>query len=150
MKFLREHYEQVGAVVLVIGILLVTVAEMPSMHWTRVFGAGAVSIGAIAIGAWIGAARPKEATALRERLGSIRTPIAALVAAVTFLPALLGLAAGFAGLASEPSGTGWVIVVGAVMLALMLVATIIALAVTVQAIMVVDAGVPQPEGGSAE
>lgn len=150
MSFIRAHYRDIGAALLVIGVVLITLAEMPSMHWMRAFGAGALSVGAIGIGIWVGSARPKETTELGRRLAPLRTQIAALIVILTFLPALMGLAAALAGLISNPDGTGWVMAIGTLLVILLLVATVAALAITIQAILTVRAEVPETGTGDAE
>ncbi len=130
----RQHYQLISAIALVIGVALITVAEMPSMHWTRVFGATAISLGALGLGIYVGLTQPGRYAAARARLASIKQQIGIVMLVVLFLPALLGLGAGIAGLFNSPGGTGWVIATGALILALMLAATVAAFVIGVQAL----------------
>lgn len=134
MTTIRENYQLISAIALVVGVALITVAEMPSMHWTRVFGATAISLGALGIGIYVGLAQPGRYAAARARLASAKQQIGIVILVLLFLPALLGLGAGVVGLVSDPEGTGWVIATGGVVLALMLAATGAAFVVGLQAL----------------
>ncbi len=134
MSTLRRNYQLISAIALVIGVALITVAEMPSMHWTRVFGATAISLGALGLGVYVGLTQPGRYAAARARLASIRAQLGIVLLVLLFLPALLGLVAGLVGLFNDPAGTGWVIATGALILALMLAATVAAFVIGVQAL----------------
>jgi hypothetical protein len=132
---IRHNYQLISAIALVLGVVLITVAEAPSLSWTRVFGATAISLGAVGIGVFVGLSQPGRFAAARARLAAVKRPFGVAVVVLLFLPALAGLAAGVVGLFSDPSGTGWVMATGAVVLILMLVATAVAFAVGLSAVL---------------
>lgn len=140
MTTVRQHYEVIAVAVFVVGVVLITIAELAArLDWTRAFGAGAITLGALGVGVWVGLGQSARLVALRQRLASVKRPLGLAVLGLTFLPALLGLAAGLVGLANDPDGTGWVVLVGALVLALLLAATAAALAIGVAAILGIGA-----------
>jgi hypothetical protein len=145
---IRHNYQLIAAIALVLGVALITVAEAPSLSWTRVFGATAISLGAVGIGVYVGLSQPGRYAAVRERLAAVKRPLGVAVVVLLFLPALAGLAAGMVGLFSDPSGTGWVMATGTVVLILMLVATGAAFAVGLSAVLAAGGeGEAGSEGG---
>ena len=134
MKSLREQYQLIAAIALVIGVALITVAESPSFHWTRILGATAISVGAAGVGIYVGLSNPGRYAAAKARLQAVRTPISIVILALLFLPALAGLVAGLIGLFDGPDGTGWVVAVGALTLAFMLAATASAFVIGLRAV----------------
>ena len=116
------------------GVVLITLAEMPSLHWTRVFGATAISLGALGLGVYVGLTQPGRYATARARLAAAKQPIGIVVLVLLFLPAVLGLGAGVIGLFDGPDGNGWVVATGAVVLALMLAATAAAFVVGLRAV----------------
>lgn len=136
MTNIRQHYEIIAAIVFVVGVLLITIAEAAArLDWFRAFGAGAITLGALGIGVYIGLTQPARWVAARTRLASAKQPIAIAILVLVFLPALLGLIAGVAGIFNDPDGAGWVVLTGAAVLVLMLVATAAAFAVGLAAVM---------------
>ncbi len=129
MTTIRRNYQLIAAIALVLGFALITIAEMPSMHWTRVFGATAISLGALGLGIYIGLSRPGRYAAARAHLAKAKQPIGLVILALLFLPAAAGLGAGVIGLFNDPEGTGWVVATGGALLCLMLVATVAAFVV---------------------
>ncbi|CAN5824913.1 hypothetical protein BH23CHL2_BH23CHL2_08790 [soil metagenome] len=134
MTTLRQNYQLIAAIAFVVGVGLITIAEMPSMHWTRVFGATAISLGALGIGVYIGLSQPGRYAAVKARLAAVKQPLAIAILVLLFLPALAGLIAGVVGLYRNPDGTGWVVATGGIVLVLMLVATAAAFAVGLAAV----------------
>lgn len=134
MTTIRQNYQLISAILLVAGVALITLAEAPSLSWTRVFGATAISLGALGIGVYVGLSQPGRYAAARARLSAVKQPLGVVVLLLLFLPALAGLGAGVVGLLSDPQGTGWVIFVGGASLVFMLIATAAALVVGVLAI----------------
>lgn len=131
---IRENYQLISAIALIVGVALITIAEAPSMHWTRIFGATAISLGALGLGIYLGLTQPGRYAAARARLSAIKQPLGVAILSILFLPAIAGLGAGVIGLFSDPGGAGWVVAVGGVTLALMLIATVAALVVGLQAV----------------
>lgn len=146
MDSLRQNYQTIAAAALLVGAVLITIAEMPSMHWTRAFGAAGISLGAVGLGIYLGLRQPGVYRSTRERLAQLKAPIGLITIVLVFLPALLGLGAGLVGLFSSPNGAGWVIAVGALVLALMLAATLAGLLVGVQAVLAAGSPAHAPEG----
>lgn len=135
MATLRQHYELLSVAIFVVGVLLITIAEAAArLDWTRAFGAGAITLGAIGVGVWVGLGQSARLVALRQRLAGVKQPIGLTILVLTFLPAMLGLVAGLLGLARDPDGTGWVVLTGALVLALLLAATAAAFAIGASAI----------------
>lgn len=134
MTTLRQNYQLIAAIAFVVGVGLITIAEMPSMHWTRVFGATAISLGALGIGVYIGLSQPGRYAAVKARLAAVKQPLAIAILVLLFLPVLTGLVAGVVGLLRSPDGTGWVVATGGIVLGLMLVATAAAFAVGLAAV----------------
>ena len=133
MTTIRQNYQLISAIGLVVGVALITVAEMPSLHWTRVFGATAISLGAIGIGVYVGLTQPGRYAAAKARLAADRQPLGIVLVVLLFLPAMAGIVAGLIGLLNGPDGTGWVVALGGLILALMLAATGAAFAVGLSA-----------------
>jgi hypothetical protein len=140
LTIVRHNYQLISAIAFVVGIALITVAELASLDWTRAFGAAAISFGALGIGVYVGMSQPGRYVALRERLSEFKQPIGVAILTLLFVPALTGLLAGIIGLFSDPDGTGWVVVTGAVVLVLMLAATAAAFAVGLRAVLAVGEG----------
>ena len=131
---IRRNYQLVSAIALVIGVALITIAEAPSFHWTRIFGATAISLGALGVGVYVGLTQPGRYAAARVRISAAKQPIGIVVLLLLFLPALVGLGAGALGLLDDPDGTGWVVATGGLILILMLIATVAAFVVGVLAL----------------
>lgn len=131
---IRQHYQTIAAVALVIGFILITIAEMPDFDWTRALGAAAITVGGIGLGVYVGLSNPGRYRAVRDRLSSSKVGIGLVVVTLLFLPALLGLVAGIIGLLSDPDGTGWVMATGAALLVVTLAATSAAFAVGIAAV----------------
>jgi len=119
----------ISAIALVVGVALITLAEAPSFHWTRFFGATAISLGALGLGVYVGLTQPGRYAAARVRLSAAKQPVGVVVLILLFLPALAGLGAGVIGLLDDPDGSAWVVAVGGLILTLMLIATVAALVV---------------------
>lgn len=134
MSTIRQNYQLISAIAFVLGVALITIAEMPSMHWTRVFGATAISLGALGIGVYVGLTQPGRYAAARARLAEAKRPLGIIVLILLFFPALAGLVAGVIGVFNDPDGTGWVVATGGVVLVLMLIATSAAFVVGLGAI----------------
>ena len=134
MTTIRQNYQLISAILLVIGIVLITIAESPDLGWTRIFGATAISLGAVGLGVYLGLAHPGRWQSLKARLKPLTTAIGAVIVVLLFLPVLVALTGGVIGLFSDPEGTGWVMVVGTVILALMIAASIIGLIVALRSI----------------
>ncbi|MFW6075136.1 MAG: hypothetical protein ACOC9Y_06035 [Chloroflexota bacterium] len=145
---IRDNYQVLTAITLLIGIVLITIAEMPNLTWTRVFGAGAISLGAVGLGIYLSGTQPGWYQSFRGRLASAKVPIGIFVLVFVFLPAFLGLGAGFVGLAAGAEGTGWVMLTGIVVLSLMAVAMAAGFLVGARAILA--AGEPGSEPGEAD
>lgn len=120
---IRQHYQLIAAVALVIGIVLITIAEMPDLHWTRVFGATLITLGAVGLGIYVGLSNPGRFRAIADRLSPLKVPIGVAVVALLFLPVILGLAGGLVGLFAGPGATGWTLALGVLILLLMIGAT---------------------------
>lgn len=121
---IRQHYQLIAAVALVIGIALITIAEMPDLHWTRVFGATLITVGAVGIGVYVGLSHPGRFRAVADRLSSLKVSIGLAVVVLLFLPVILGLAGGLVGLFAGPDATGWVLALGVLILLAMIAATV--------------------------
>ncbi len=146
MTTIRQNYQLISAIALVLGVALITIAEMPSMHWTRVFGATAISLGALGLGVYVGLSQPGRYAAARARLANVKQPVGIVILALLFLPPAAALGAGVIGLFNDPDGTGWVVALGGALLLIMLVATVAAFVVGLLALSAASA----IEGGDAE
>jgi len=146
MTTIRQNYQLISAIALVLGVALITIAEMPSMHWTRIFGATAISLGALGLGVYVGLSQPGRYAAARARLANVKQPVGIVILALLFLPPAAGLGAGVIGLFNDPDGTGWVVVLGGALLLIMLVATVAGFVVGLLALSAAAA----IEGGGAE
>jgi hypothetical protein len=126
----------IAALTFVVGVVLITVAETAArLDWTRTFAAGAITLGALGMGIYVGVSQPGHWVAARTRLAAARQPLGIALLVLVFVPSLAGLVAGMYGVFDEPDGTGWVVLIGAAVLVLMLVATAAAFAVGLQAVM---------------
>jgi len=146
MTTIRQNYQLISAIAIVPGVALITIAEMPSMHWTRIFGATAISLGALGLGVYVGLSQPGRYAAARARLANVKQPVGIVILALLFLPPAAGLGAGVIGLFNDPDGTGWVVALGGALLLIMLVATVAAFVVGLLALSAASA----TEGGDAE
>ena len=132
---MRSKYEIIAAIVFVVGVVLITVAETAGrLDWFRAFGAGAITLGALGIGVYLGLTQPARWVAARTRLASAKQPLAIAILLLVFAPPLLGLVAGVAGIVNDPDGSGWVVLTGSLVLVLLLVATAAAFAVGLSAV----------------
>lgn len=145
MGALKQHYRTIAAVFLALGIVAVGVAEAPSMHWLRVFGAGFITFGAIGLGVYVGL-NPRGTSRVADRLRQAKVVIGLLLAALLFAPVLAVLLAGlYAGLAEPASGSAGLQFAGGVILVLLLVAGVAACGVAVAALRHGDATEPPAE-----
>ena len=104
MTTIRENYQLISAIALIVGVALITVAEAPSFHWTRIFGATAISLGALGIGVYVGLTQPGRYAAARMRLSAAKRPIGVVILLLLFLPVITGLVAGVVGPSGRSAG----------------------------------------------
>jgi hypothetical protein len=146
---LRQNYRLVAAVMLVLGIVLIGVAEAPDMDWLRVFGAGFITLGAMGLGVYVGLNPPGQSAAA-DRVRAARIPIGLAVAAILFAPAVIALLAAVAGgLSDDVPGGAALQFAGGLILVLLLAATLAAAAVAVIGIRRGDATRPTGEEDAA-
>lgn len=131
MAALKQHYRTIAALVLALGIIAIGVAEAPSMHWLRVFGAGFITFGAIGLGVYVGL-NPRGQSRLADRLRQAKVVIGLILAGLLFAPVVAVLLAGlYAGLAEDTVGGAGLQLAGGIVLALLLIASLAAAAVAV-------------------
>jgi hypothetical protein len=146
---LKQNYRVVAAVVLVLGIILIGIAEAPSMDWLRVFGAGFITLGAMGLGVYVGLNPPGQSP-VADRVRTAKIPIGLVLAATLFAPALLALiAALFGGLTRDVDGGAALQFAGGLILVLMLVATLVTAAEAAAGIRRGDATRPPAEEDAA-
>lgn len=114
---------------------LISVAEAPDFHWTRVFGAGLISVGAVGVGLYLGLRNPGHSAAIRERLSNAKTPVALIVFVILFLPIVIALLGGIIGMIAGAEGNAAPLVLGITFLLFMTAATFAGAWVTGQAIL---------------
>lgn len=128
--------------------MLISVAEAPDFHWTRVFGAGLITAGAVGVGLYLGLRNPGHYAAVRQRLSEIKTPLALLIFVLLFLPVAAALVGGLVGMISGAEGNAAPLALGIAFLLFMTAATATGAWVTAQAILWAEQG--KEIGGGAD
>lgn len=132
---MRSNATIVSIVVAVIGVVLIVLSEVAGLPWTRVFGAGLISLGGVGVGvvAGLGDERPGR---WLGRLRDSRVALGVALAVVLVLPvvaALVGALIGF--FSAVGSGLNPAVVSGGGLIALlMLVAAAGSVWISVRAI----------------
>ncbi len=130
-----------------LGIILIVLAETAHWYWLKVFGAGFITVGGVGLGVDAGLSSPRK-WRLVEHLKAARLPVALVMVAVMTVPLVLGLLAGVVGMAAAVGEAGLGGVLGGTLVVLLMTgATLLAVALTVQALR--RAFGPTPGGAAA-
>jgi hypothetical protein len=111
------------AAVVAVGVLLIAIGEVAEWGWTRLIGAGLISIGSVLAGVLVGwsePVRPRIADALRHWSRALVLVLAAIIVA----PLLAGLLLGLGGMVTDDASDDvLLLVVGIAIIVLMLAIT---------------------------
>lgn len=131
-----------------IGIILIVLAETLGWHWTKIFGAGAVTTGGLGIGVELGLFRTRS-FAFVARIKALRLPISYLLIAGASIPMVAALLSGAFGLFGDlGDASALSVIVGAATLILMIAASAITIALTVKTVQ--KAFLKSPAGGAGQ
>jgi hypothetical protein len=102
-----------SAAVIAAGVLIIATGEVLEWGWTRIIGAGAISLAAVALGGLLGWSDP-----IRPRLAGIivswSTILVAILAAIIVLPLLFGFITIFGGLILGAASITWYLVLAGI------------------------------------
>lgn len=134
-QLIKDRMTLLSAAAVALGIVLILLAELANWEWTKVFGAGIITVGGIGLGIEAGLKGTRN-WRIVERVKAARLPVALIVVACLTIPMTLALLAGLIGMIAEAgdSAAGGVFG-GALVVLLMALATLTAIAMTVRSLL---------------
>ena len=116
-----------------VGVLLIVVGVIASWGWTRIIGAGLITVGGGVLGVVLGLAEPRRQR-LRARIIERRVVIAVIVTLILVLPVVLALVAVVIGLFGGGDRSAGLLIVGTIIALFLLAATVLSAVIAVRAV----------------
>jgi hypothetical protein len=125
---------RIGAITcVVVGVLLIIVGAVAGWGWTRIIGAGLITVGGGVLGVILGLAEPRREH-LRTQIIERRVLIAVIVTLVLVLPVVLALVAAIIGLFGGGDRSAGLLIVGTIIALFLLAATAMSAVIAVRAV----------------
>lgn len=142
----RPLWLTLSAGLVVLGVLLIADGEIQGWGWTRLIGAGVITVGSILFGVLVGWSDPVRPR-ITSTLYQLRKLIAVLLAVIMIVPLLVGLIVGVFGTVAGGEA-GWTVTLTGLILTLLLLALSAGTAglALVQALRGLDRSIPEQNG----
>lgn len=125
---------RIGAIACVtVGVLVIVVGVIAGWDWTRIIGAGLITIGGIALGVLVGLAESRRRH-LRAWIIERRVVIATVVTLILVSPVAAALVAAVIGLFGGGDRSAGLLVVGTILALIFLTATLLSATIAVRAV----------------
>jgi hypothetical protein len=133
-QFMKDRLVLLASAAVLLGVVLIVLAETLHWEWTKMFGAGLITAGGVGLGVEFALSGPRN-WSIVDKLKSARLPVSYLIIAFTTLPVVIVLLAGLVGLFGDMGDASAAGVAGGVLIVtFMAVATLAAIAMTVRSI----------------
>jgi hypothetical protein len=133
-QFVKDRLVLLSSAAVLLGVVLIVLAETLHWEWTKIFGAGLITVGGVGLGVEFGFSAPR-GWGIVEKLKAARLPVAYLMIAFTTVPVVVVLLAGLVGLFGDMGDTSALGVAGGVLIVLgMAIATLVAIVMTVRSV----------------